>query len=217
MAVATKGEGRIDQHFGHAKEFQIYEADGVAVRFVGHRKIDAHYCQGGLGEDSALASILQTLEGVDALLCAKIGDCPSDELAAAGIVASDEFAFEFIEPSIAEFYVKARPGAGRRAAAKVLVEPGDFMMLMLTRQAVAAIVATMNEEGKQGFGVRVSAEVRGCSGPTFGMRFEEEPREGRRGDRDLRRARVRRRSLDVYSHGGDHRLFGGARQQGVQL
>ena len=49
-------------------------------------------------------------------------------------------------------------------------------MLMLTRQAVAAIVATMNEEGKQGFGVRVSAEVRGCSGPTFGMRFEEEPR-----------------------------------------
>ena len=110
VAVATKGEGRINQHFGHAKEFQIYETDGVAVRLVGHRRIAEHYCQGGLGEDSALASIIQTLEGVDALLCAKIGDCPSEELATAGIMTSDEFAFEFIEPSIAEFYTRRERG-----------------------------------------------------------------------------------------------------------
>ncbi len=51
-------------------------------------------------------------------------------------------------------------------------------MIMLTRQAVAAIAATMRDEGKQGCGVRVSAENRGCSGPTYGMNFEEEPREG---------------------------------------
>ncbi len=120
VAVATKGEGRIDQHFGHAKEFQIYEADGAAVRFVGHRRIDEHYCLGGLGEESALASILETLEGVAALLCAKIGDCPSDELAAAGIAACDDFAFEFIEPAIAEFYARRE----REDAARTAVREG---------------------------------------------------------------------------------------------
>ncbi len=51
-------------------------------------------------------------------------------------------------------------------------------MIMLTRRAVAAIAAAMNDEGKQGFGVRVSAEPRGCSGPTFGMHFEAEPSKG---------------------------------------
>ncbi len=50
-------------------------------------------------------------------------------------------------------------------------------MIMLTRQAVAAIAATMNDEGKLGCGIRVSAKT-GCSGPTYGMCFEEEPREG---------------------------------------
>ena len=47
VAVATKGSGRVNEHFGHAKEFQIYEASAKGVTFVGHRKIDA-YCMGGL-------------------------------------------------------------------------------------------------------------------------------------------------------------------------
>jgi len=51
-------------------------------------------------------------------------------------------------------------------------------MIMLTRQAVAAIATAMSDEGKPGFGVRVFAENRGCSGPTFGMYFEEAPRKG---------------------------------------
>lgn len=46
VAVATKGGGLVNQHFGHAKEFQIYEVDGNGATFVGHRKIDL-YCQGG--------------------------------------------------------------------------------------------------------------------------------------------------------------------------
>ena len=49
LAVATKGGGIVNQHFGHAKEFQIYEVDGRKVEFIGHRKID-HFCQGGYGE-----------------------------------------------------------------------------------------------------------------------------------------------------------------------
>ena len=53
VAVATKGEGRINQHFGHAREFQVYEVDQAGVRFVGHRKLDDNYCQGGFGEDGS--------------------------------------------------------------------------------------------------------------------------------------------------------------------
>ena len=45
LAVATKGGGIVNQHFGHAKEFQIYEVDGKEVQFIGHRKVDltSHY------------------------------------------------------------------------------------------------------------------------------------------------------------------------------
>ena len=53
VAVATKGGGRINQHFGHANEFQIFEVSNAGVRFVGHRKID-HYCKGGYEEEEAM-------------------------------------------------------------------------------------------------------------------------------------------------------------------
>jgi nitrogen fixation protein NifB len=45
MAVATTGGGVINQHFGHAKEFLVYEASAEGVRFIGHRKTDL-YCGG---------------------------------------------------------------------------------------------------------------------------------------------------------------------------
>jgi len=108
VAVATKGGGRINQHFGHATEFQIYEVDRAGVRFVGHRKLDDAYCQ---GEDASLSSLIATLEGVNAVLCAKIGGCPNAELTAAGIKASDDYAFEFIETAIADFYASAHEPA----------------------------------------------------------------------------------------------------------
>jgi nitrogen fixation protein NifB len=104
IAVATKGGGRVNQHFGHAKEFQVYEASAAGVRFIGHRKLEDAYCKGGFGEDATLAGVLQTLDGIDAVLCAKIGDCPQEQLKSAGITASDAFAFEYIETAISAYY-----------------------------------------------------------------------------------------------------------------
>ncbi|MEQ1671195.1 MAG: nitrogenase cofactor biosynthesis protein NifB, partial [Hyphomicrobium sp.] len=104
IAIATKGGGRVNQHFGHAREFQVYEAGPNGVSFVGHRKVEDAYCQGGLGEDATLDSVIATLSGIDAVLCSKIGDCPKNDLAAAGIVVSDAFAFEYIEAAISNFY-----------------------------------------------------------------------------------------------------------------
>jgi nitrogen fixation protein NifB len=102
VAVATQGGGRVNQHFGHAREFQIYEASSAGVRFIGHRKVDAGYCGGG---EAALAGIIQALAGVAVVLCAKIGECPQEELRAAGIRTSDAFAYDYIEAAIGEYYV----------------------------------------------------------------------------------------------------------------
>ncbi|MCW2273765.1 nitrogenase cofactor biosynthesis protein NifB [Rhodoblastus acidophilus] len=106
VAVATKGDNVINQHFGHAKEFLIYRADGAGVKFLGARKIEDQYCQGGLGEESSLSRIIALIKDCDVMLCAKIGGCPKAELTAAGIEPSDDCAHEFIAPSIAALYAK---------------------------------------------------------------------------------------------------------------
>ncbi|MCZ4093123.1 nitrogenase cofactor biosynthesis protein NifB [Sinorhizobium psoraleae] len=103
VAVATKGGGRINEHFGHAKEFQIYEASQTGIEFAGHRKVEA-YCHGGSGEDATLAGIIAALEGIDIVLCARIGDCPKEKLMEAGIRTTDAFGYEYIEAAISSLY-----------------------------------------------------------------------------------------------------------------
>jgi nitrogen fixation protein NifB len=103
VAVATKGGGRINQHFGHAREFQVYEVGASGISFVGHRKSDV-YCEGGWGEDATLDGIIAALEGVQAVLCAKVGDCPRDAMRAAGIAVSDDHAHDWIEAGITGWY-----------------------------------------------------------------------------------------------------------------
>lgn len=116
VAVATKGGGRINQHFGHAKEFQVYEVSAQGVGFIGHRKVD-QYCEGGWGEDATLDGVIAALEGVAIVLCAKVGDCPKESLAKAGIGVSDEFAHDWIEAGIAAWYEAAHGQQPARASA----------------------------------------------------------------------------------------------------
>jgi nitrogen fixation protein NifB len=105
VAVASKGSGRINEHFGHASEFQVYEVDGGGVRFLGLRRVD-HYCQGGQEDEDALPGILHALDGCAAVLVAKIGHCPKKDLARAGIEAVERYAFEYIEASVIDYYRK---------------------------------------------------------------------------------------------------------------
>jgi nitrogen fixation protein NifB len=72
---------------------------------VGHRRA-ARYCQGGYGEDDVLDETIALLEGVSAVLCARIGDCPRERLAAVGIRAIDDHAHEYIETAVARFFVE---------------------------------------------------------------------------------------------------------------
>jgi nitrogen fixation protein NifB len=101
VAVATKGGGLVNQHFGHAKEFQIYEVDGHEAHFIGHRKID-HYCQGGYGENATLEHIIQAIADCKAVLVSKIGECPKEKLHKAGIQTVETY--DVIEKVALEFY-----------------------------------------------------------------------------------------------------------------
>jgi nitrogen fixation protein NifB len=134
VAVATEGHGKVNQHFGHATEFQIFEVgyveppgavrlppEGAAGRlgsgpaparvlsatFVGHRRVDL-YCQGGFGEDEQLPSIVSAINDCHAVLVAKIGACPKDELKAAGIEPVDEYAHEYIEKAALSWFAGYR-------------------------------------------------------------------------------------------------------------
>lgn len=106
MAVATSGGGLINQHFGHAREFLVYEASPNGVRFIGHRKVD-QYCVGNdsCGEkESALSGSIRALKGCEVVLCAKIGFEPWGELESAGIQPNGEHAMEAIEEAIQAVY-----------------------------------------------------------------------------------------------------------------
>lgn len=106
MAVATAGSGVINQHFGHATEFLVYEASPTDVRFVSHRKVDL-YCSGDdiCGEaETTLQKIIKTLKGCEAVLCSKIGFEPWGMLEEAGIQPNGEHAMEPIEEAVAAVY-----------------------------------------------------------------------------------------------------------------
>jgi len=101
VAVATKGGGIVNQHFGHAKEFQIFEVDANEAKFVGHRKID-QYCQGGYGEDATLEHVIKAIADCKAVLVSKVGECPKAELRESGLQVVE--AYDVIEKVAREFY-----------------------------------------------------------------------------------------------------------------
>ena len=103
IAVATKGGGRINEHFGHAKEFQIYEVSAAGSKFVGHRRVD-NYCQGGYAEEESLETVVRAINDCQAVFVARIGGCPRDGLKSAGIEPVDRFALEYIEQSAIAYF-----------------------------------------------------------------------------------------------------------------
>lgn len=117
MAVAAKG-GLVAVHFGHAKEFLVYEASATGVKFVGHRKADA-YCGGDdtCGDaESTLDRTIKALQGCEVVLCSKIGYEPWGNLEAAGIQPNGEHAMETIEDAVAAVWNEML-AAGKLAAA----------------------------------------------------------------------------------------------------
>ena len=123
MAVAAKN-GVVSEHFGHAREFLVYEASPTGVRLMGHRKVDL-YCngatdcgdsgEGGQPAGSILDQIIHALSGCEQVLCARIGFEPWGQLEAAGIQPNGEHAMEPVEDAVLAVY-QEMAAAGKLAA-----------------------------------------------------------------------------------------------------
>jgi predicted Fe-Mo cluster-binding NifX family protein len=103
VAVASKSGLAIDEHFGHAKAFRIYQLDERGCCFEESREVD-HYCHGQTGDQTAMQKILHTIADCQAVFVAKIGDGPSEKLQARGIVAIADYCWEAIEPSLLQYF-----------------------------------------------------------------------------------------------------------------
>lgn len=86
-AVTTTDNKNIDQHFGSAQKFLVYEVADSKVTFKEKRKAAYAYCNGpeNCSSDAPIQEIIRTLQGIDYLLTAKIGMAPKQKMEAAGI------------------------------------------------------------------------------------------------------------------------------------
>jgi MoaA/NifB/PqqE/SkfB family radical SAM enzyme len=84
IAVVSKSGTLVDQHFGHAEEFLVFETDGEAVRFIEKRKT-AKYCNGECDESDKWAPALKALSGCQVVLALRIGAVPEERLKKEGI------------------------------------------------------------------------------------------------------------------------------------
>lgn len=89
IAVASKSGTEVDQHFGHAETFRIYEYRSEGSRLVKEVTVDK-YCS--FDPDHPFRhrqfdAIVAALEGCRAVATAMIGELPKQELAKAGIRA----------------------------------------------------------------------------------------------------------------------------------
>ncbi|MDI3326931.1 MAG: nitrogenase cofactor biosynthesis protein NifB [Alicyclobacillaceae bacterium] len=86
-AVATSGGNKVNQHFGHAKEFQIYEVSPSGIAFLTARKVES-YCSGmeACGDDiDRIGEIAGMIRDCRYVLCTRIGPEPESALREMGI------------------------------------------------------------------------------------------------------------------------------------
>lgn len=117
LAVASKEGMAISEHFGHAKQFRIYQASPDSCHLQETREV-AHYCLGQHSDQTAMIDILETIKDCHAVFVAKIGDGPTEKLKAVGVRAVSRYAYEAIEDSLLDYV--HRVAAGEEAWPKTL-------------------------------------------------------------------------------------------------
>jgi nitrogen fixation protein NifB len=86
FAVCSKDGVLINQHFGHATEFMIYDVVGGKVSFVETRAVEK-YCNGPEQdeEDEKIIEMVKTIDDCDMAVCTRIGTYPSRVLSEKGL------------------------------------------------------------------------------------------------------------------------------------
>ena len=102
IAVASKDGKDINQHFGHAERFLIYDVEGSDATLVDEKKVE-RYCSYDTDHPlrgNLLKKIAAALAGCRAVICAQIGQGPQMEMEQLGI---DTFVAEGpIRPTLVE-------------------------------------------------------------------------------------------------------------------
>ncbi len=86
VAIGTSSGEYVDEHFGHARYFEIYEVNRDGFEFIGARKAPAScrgHCEGGF------ETVLELLQDCDAIFVVRIG-----ETAAAFLISHGKRVFE---------------------------------------------------------------------------------------------------------------------------
>ncbi len=85
IAIATSDGYTVNEHFGQAKFFRVYELDGGGHSFLDVRDAVAA-CQQSLGHDTTrFDKIIELLSDCDALLVNKIGEGAAAYLISRGV------------------------------------------------------------------------------------------------------------------------------------
>ncbi|MBT0665947.1 dinitrogenase iron-molybdenum cofactor biosynthesis protein [Geobacter pelophilus] len=87
IAVASKDGRDVNQHFGHAERFLIYDVEGESVKLVDEKKVE-RYCSYDPDHPlrgHLLRAIADALKGCRAVVCSQIGECPQQEMANLGV------------------------------------------------------------------------------------------------------------------------------------
>ncbi|MDR1929816.1 MAG: nitrogenase cofactor biosynthesis protein NifB [Treponema sp.] len=85
FAVSSRGGVLVDQHFGHAEEFYIYEWREGAPRFK-ERRSAGKYCTGECGEkESRMDAVIKTIGDCNCIIALRIGEAPRLRLRTMGI------------------------------------------------------------------------------------------------------------------------------------
>jgi nitrogen fixation protein NifB len=107
VGVASKGDNQINEHFGHADAFHIYEVSACGVSFVETRLVE-HYCQGGYGDEDKREAILRALADCRACFVARVGDGPRAKLAGAGVEAVSDYPYGAIDESLLAWFAASQ-------------------------------------------------------------------------------------------------------------
>lgn len=92
VAVASKGGVMVDQHFGQASDFYIYECRDGKTKFKERRSVNrycdgAEFCdgKGGGKQEGKMEKILETIDDCACVIAIRIGESPKEKLTAKGI------------------------------------------------------------------------------------------------------------------------------------
>lgn len=102
IAVGGSDGGRVDQHFGQADAFLVYESTADGPVLLERRDIEGL----ALAGEERRETIVRILKDCRMLLVVKIGDTPRALLAAAGIEGTDRYADKPVRDALADAFAR---------------------------------------------------------------------------------------------------------------